>query len=118
MIEQIVARRDGSEHLLHSARRAAGIGRSLGRRADYGMGALRRHVVFVNLAGYRLFRSTPKTTSMGRELFSPTAAREPPEFFHSADHDAVGNVYGNFDLADFARQDEVHDPALSFFVGL
>src|SRR6202140_1743904 len=50
--------------------------------------------------------------------FSPSAAGQAAQFFHGADHDAVGNIGGDLHFSNFARQDKMHHAALRFLVGL
>src|SRR5580692_5754172 len=55
-----------------------------------------------------------------RQLLSPNpaAARQTAQLFDGVDYGAGGYVTGNFDLADFAGQNEVHHTVLRFFVQL
>src|ERR1700675_1093663 len=98
MVEQVVARSDGSEHLADGAGGGVGIACALGGGAYY------------ELAG---FMHTAVLFS-----FPPSAAGESTQFFHGGNHDVVRHVGCDLDLSDLTRKHEMNHATLRFLVGL
>src|SRR5215469_13038118 len=49
---------------------------------------------------------------------NPSALREAPQFVNGSEDGAFRDIAGDFDLANFPRQDEVNNAILGFLVGL